>query len=190
MRAVDLLTTQATVVHGILHDFAGDLTPTETTTRALPNTNLLAFDLWHIIRARDWALQTMIRGVPELIEDPRWRSAGRLATHGIGVGYTADQADDLARAVALPDLLAYADATQQAMLDWLATQTDDTLDDHPDVPGHLARYPVYLETAMRDEVPWMFQQPPVWRCFSPAVNHARDHLNEMLLIKAQLRLRA
>ena len=42
---------------------------------------------------------------------------------------------------------------------------------------------------MREEVPWMFQHPQVWRCLMPALGHARDHLAEMDLLKQQRRAR-
>ena len=63
MRATALLQRQLTSVNGILHDVAGDLTAEESITRIQPHTNLLAFDLWHIARAQDWAAQTLARGV-------------------------------------------------------------------------------------------------------------------------------
>ena len=189
MRVTELLTLQFNTVHAILHDVADDLTAEELTTRALPGTNLLAFDLWHIARARDWALQMMVSGVPELIDEPRWQGRGALATHGIGVGLSEARADELARSLALADILAYADATHGAIITWLGEQSDEALDAHPDVPAHLARYPVYLGDAMRAEVPWMYQQPPVWRCLNPANMHVRDHLAEMDLLKRQLRAR-
>jgi DinB superfamily len=186
MRARTLLALQLTSVHSILHGLADDLTADELVTRVLPNTNLLAFDLWHVARAQDWALQTLVRGVPEVIDEARWQGRGALATHGIGVGMTEAQADALAQQVRLDDLLAYADATHAAILAWLGEQSDDhALERQPDVPAHLARYPVYLEPAMREEVPWMFQQPPVWRCLAPANGHVRDHLAEMDLLKRQ-----
>lgn len=190
MRATSLLQRQFVTVNGILRDLTADLTPDELTTRALPDTNLLAFDLWHVARTQDWALQTLIRGVDELIDEPRWQGRGALVTHGIGVGFTEAQADELARSVALADILAYADTTHQAIMQWLDTRSDESLDEQPDVPAHLARYPVYLEPAMREEVPWMFQQPPVWRCLAPAWAHVRDHLATMDLIKRQLRARS
>lgn len=190
MRATKLLTVQFNTLNTILHDLADDLTPDELTTRILPNTNLLAFDLWHVARAQDWAMQTLVRGVPELIDDPQWQGRGALVTHGVGVGLTEAEADDLAHSVALADILPYADAMHAAIIGWLAEQTDDAaLERHPDVPRHLTRYPVYLEQAMCDEVPWMFQEPPVWRCLSPALNHVRDHLAEMELLKRQARAR-
>lgn len=187
MRATALLERQFASVRQILHDIADDLTPDELVTRALPNTNLLAFELWHIARTQDWALQTLVRGVPELIDQPRWQGRGQLATHGIGVGLTTEQADELARTLALADILEYAGAAHQEIVTWLGSVPDEALDMQFDVPGHLARYPVYFEKAMREEVPWMFQQPPVWRCLAPANAHVRDHLAQMELIKHQLR---
>jgi hypothetical protein len=189
MRAMMLLERQFTSVNGILHDIADDLSAEELTTRIFPHTNLLAFDLWHVARTQDWALQTLIRGIPEIIDAPYWQGRGRLATHGIGVGLTEEQADDLARTLKLNDILEYADATHQAILDWLRSSPDEALDETPDVPAHLTRYPVYLETAMREEVPWMFERPPVWRCLNPALGHVRDHLAEMDLLKRQVRAR-
>ncbi len=190
MRATELLERQLTSVNSILHNLADDLTPDELTTRFLPDTNLLAFDLWHVARAQDWAVQTLARGVPEVIDQPRWRNRGRLATHGIGVGYSQARADELARSLALADILAYADAVHEEILGWLRTLPDGALDSQPDVPAHLARYPVYLEPAMREEVPWMFQHPPLWRCLNPAIGHDRDHLAVLELLKHQLRARS
>lgn len=187
MRATALLERQLSSVNLILHGLADDLTPDELGTRVLPNTNLLAFDLWHVARAQDWAFQTLARGVPEVVDDPQWQGKGRLVTHGLGVGLTEAEADALGLTLALADVLAYADAVHQTAMNWLATLPDEALDGQPDVPAHLTRYPVYLESAMREEVPWMFQQPPVWRCLAPAIGHARDHLAEMDLLKRQLR---
>src|SRR5262245_6380716 len=96
----DFLITQFTVVNNNLHEIAGDLTPDELVTRALPNTNLIGFDLWHIARTQDWAAQTMARGIPEVIEDTRWQSLGSATRFGVGVGMTEGEADAVARSVA------------------------------------------------------------------------------------------
>ena len=97
------------------------------TTRVLPHTNLLAFDLWHVARTQDWALQTLVHGVPELIDEPRWQGRGRLATHGIGVGLSEAEADDLARTLEGVVVLAYADVAHQAILTWLRASPDEEL---------------------------------------------------------------
>jgi hypothetical protein len=187
VRATELLERQFSSVNQILHDVADDLTPRELTLRVLPHTNLLAFDLWHVARTQDWALQTLVRGVPEIIDEPRWERL--LLAPGVGVGLSEPQADDLAHHVALVEVLEYADTAHQAILRWLRKVSDRELSRAPDVPKHLTRYPIYLEQAMRDEVPWMFERPQVWRCLAPALGHARDHLAEMDLLKRQLRAR-
>jgi hypothetical protein len=190
MRATALLAQQFASVNQILHDVADDLTPEELTTRILPGTNLLAFDLWHVARIRDWAVQTMARGIPELIEEPQWQGRGSLTTPGIGVGLSQAQADEVARGLALADILAYADANHQEIDNWLRTLPDEMLDSQPDVPAHLARYPIYLEEPeMRQEAPWMYENPPLWRCLAPAIGHNRDHLAEIDLLKRQWRAR-
>lgn len=189
MRATALLQRQLTSINTVYHGLADDLTPSELTTRFLPHTNLLAFDLWHIPRTQEWAVQTMIRGIPELIDEPRWHGRGRLATHGIGVGLTEAQADELAHTLALADILAYADAVHQEIMNWLDTVPDEALDAQSDIITNLARYPIYLESAMREEVPWMYERPPVWRCMAPATAHVRDHLAVMGLLKRQMRAR-
>jgi hypothetical protein len=75
MRLPEYLVSQFTVVNDNLQEIAGDLTPDELVTRALPSTNLIGFDLCHIARTQDWAAQTMARGVSEVIEDARWQSS-------------------------------------------------------------------------------------------------------------------
>jgi hypothetical protein len=190
MRLPDYLSNQFTVVNNNLHEIADDLSPEEVVTRALPNTNLIGFDLWHIARTQDWAAQTLARGAPEVMEDPRWRSLGSPTLSGVGVGMTEAEADGVARSVALPDLLAYADAVHQSIVAWLGTLNDGDLDAQPDIPARLERHPPYLSDAMRAEVPWMYEQPPVWRCLSPGLGHVREHLAKIELLKAQLRARA
>jgi hypothetical protein len=185
MRATELLELQFSADNQIFHSVADDLSPHELTLRALPGTNLLAFDLWHVGRAQDCALQTLVRGVAEIIDSPDWRR--RLPSRGIGVGLSDAEADELAHNVALPDLVAYADTAHQAILAWLRDTSDEELSRVPDVPKHLARYPVYLGQAMRDEVPWMYDHPQVWRCLAPALGHVRDHLAEMELVKRHMR---
>jgi len=189
MRLPDYLIAQFAVVNKNLHEIASDLTPDELVTRALPNTNVIGFDLWHIARAQDWAAQTMARGVPEVLEDPRWQILGSPSRVGIGVGMTEAEADTLAHTFALQDLLAYANAVHQAIVGWLATLSDDDMDTQPDVPAHIARHAPYLSDAMREEVPWMYQPPPMWRCLNPGLGHAREHLAEIDLLKHQLRAR-
>jgi len=190
MRAADLLQRQLMTINAILHDIGDDISDEEWTRRILPETNLIAFDLWHVARTQDWAVQTLARGAPEVIGEPRWAGRGALATRGIGVGRTFEQADELAHNVRRSDVLAYADAVHAVVMEWLATLTDTDLESHPDIPAHYAAFPEYQTPAMRAETPWAFEQPPMWRCLiGPAIGHVRDHLAEVDLLKRQMRHR-
>jgi hypothetical protein len=189
MRATAYLQRQVLRSHRFLHEIADDLTPAELVTRVLPQTNLIAFDLWHITRLQDWVVQTLAQGKPELLDAPPWGHWRSLTTRSFGPGVGQEQADTLARSLRLTDLLSYADATHQACLEYLETLSDEALDGVPDVLTHLAREPFYLSDTMRREAPWVFEQSPLWRCFTPVVPHGTEHLAQMELLKDQLRLR-
>ena len=183
MRSTELLTQQLSGVNTIFHDLADDLTNEEWTTRFLPDTNLPGFDLWHVARTQDWAMQTLARGVSEVISAPEWAHRGALATPGIGVGMTRDEADALAFEVRKGDVLAYADAVHREILVWLATIDDALLDEPPNIARHYAIHPEYQTPAMIAEVPWLAANPPLWRCLAPGIGHVRDHLAEIDLAK-------
>jgi hypothetical protein len=151
---------------------------TELVTRQLGTINQILHDVADDLTPAE--LVTRALSHTNLIAFDLWHVARVLdwAAQTMGRGVTGAQADALAHGLALADLLEYADATHQSVLAWLR-----------DLPARLARYPVYLETAMRAEVPWMFQQPPLWRCLAPAIGHNRDHLAQIDLLKRQLRAR-
>ena len=71
METTTLIQAQLNGVHEMFHTCAEDLTEAEWTTCTLPRTNLSGFTLWHVVRARDWAVQMAIRGVAEVIADQR-----------------------------------------------------------------------------------------------------------------------
>ena len=183
MRATELLTQQFRSGNIILHDIAADLTDAEWTTCFLPGTNLPGFDLWHIARAQDWAVQTLARGVPEVLYAPTWANLSASAAYGIGIGLTSDEADALAFHIQKHDVLAYADAVHREILAWLATIDDALLDTTPDIAQHYAAHPEYQTAAMVEEVPWLATNPPMWRCLAPGIGHVRDHLAEIDLAK-------
>src|SRR5260370_20876628 len=107
MHATTLIQAQLNRVHQLFHACANDLTETEWTTCALTGTNLPGFTLWHMVRGRDWAVQTAIRGVPEVIADERWSGWSGL-TAGAGAGFTLEQANEGGPLVSPADVLGYA----------------------------------------------------------------------------------
>lgn len=187
MQATTLIQAQLNGVHQLFHACADDLTETEWTTCALPGTNLLGFTLWHMVRGRDWAVQTAIRGVPEVIADERWAGWRALATAGVGAGITLEQANEVGRSVSLADVLTYADTVHSVIQSWLSSLSNDDLDTVPEMEAHMASYPSYQHPGFRAEISDLLGQP-IWRLLSgPCSGHMREHLGELDVLKQVIR---
>lgn len=187
MRSTDLIRQQLNGVHRIFHEVAEDLADAEWTLHALPETNVLGFTLWHLPRTQDWAVHTVIRGVPEVIRDPKWSRLGDPEAVGIGVGMTLEEADSLARSVSRADVCAYADAVHNELLAWLATLSDDDLDAIPDIQAHHRDHPIYQTPEMHAEIADLIGAP-AWRYLSgPCVGHWRGHFGELEILKQVMR---
>jgi hypothetical protein len=187
MQTPELLLRQCASVNTLFHAVADDLSNEEWTTRILPDTNLPGFDLWHVARTQDWALHTLVLGVPEVISDPQWAGKEALTTPGIGVGMTRQEADRLAHEVTKADVSLYANTVHARLLAWLSTIDELVLDGTPNILAHYQAHPEYLTPAMQAEVPWTAEHPSVWRCLMPGLGHVRDHLAEVGLLKRHWR---
>ena len=179
-----------------LHHSAGDLSPAELVAQPLPGVNPLGFIVWHMARSQDWAVNTAIRDVPEVImRDPWARSP--LAVPGIGTGFELVAAADVARRIDLPHLLEYADVVHAGTLAWVRTLDAAALDAIPDVAAHDARHPEYQTPGFRAEMDSGPEHDhavgrkgglPVWIFLtSVSVTHLHRHLGEVDLIKDLLR---
>jgi hypothetical protein len=192
MRATQLLQLQLQGTNTRFHAIIDDLTDEEWTTRVLPETNLMAFDLWHVARAHDTTVQLFVRGVPEVIKQARWADCGALTTPGFGLNLGREAADAVARGITRADLAAYADAVHAEISAWLETLDDGDLDAVPDYAAHLADEAVYQQDpALLKEVLEDTEGTPVWGdLVGYCIGHCRGHLAEVALFKEQLRLRA
>ncbi|HEX7737224.1 MAG TPA: DinB family protein [Ktedonobacteraceae bacterium] len=187
MHAITLIQTQLNGIHQLFHECADDLTEAEWTKPVLLQTNLLGFTLWHMVRTRDWAVQTAIRGVPEVIADERWAGWSGLAHAGIGAGISLNQAKEIAHLASRTDVLAYADTVHSTIGNWLSRLSDDDLDTVPEMEAHMATYSAYQQPDFRAEIAGLFGQP-IWRLLSgPCSGHQREHLGELNLLKQILR---
>jgi DinB superfamily len=196
LHAIEMLIQQLDTVNIRLHHTADDLTPDELVARPLPGVNPIGFILWHMARSQDWAVNTAIRNEPELVKRAPWQQT-QLAVPGIGTGFAADEAAQVAGRVELRALLAYADAVHADISSWLRTQPDSMLEEIPDAAAHDAAHPEYQTAGFRAE---MNSGPehddavghkgglPAWVYLtSVAVTHLHRHLGEVDLLKDLLR---
>ena len=187
MNALTLIQAQLNGIHQLFHACADDLTETEWTKPVLPQTNLFGFTCWHLIRTRDWAVQTAIRGIPEVIANERWAGWNELALAGIGAGISLKQANEIAHQVSQHDVLAYADTVHFTIQSWLSHLSDDDLETRPEIEAHMSAYPAYQRSNFRAEIADLLGQP-IWRLLSgPCSGHLREHLGEMNLLKQIMR---
>lgn len=183
MHALTLIQAQLNGIHQLFYACADDLTEAEWTQPVLPGTNPLGFTCWHLVRTRDWAVQTAIRGIPEVIADERWVSWHRLARAGIGAGIPLEQANEIARQTSRQDTLAYADTVHSTIQSWLRHLSDDDLETIPEIEAHMSTYPEYQHAGFRAEIADLLGQP-IWRLLNgPCNGHLREHLGEMNLLK-------
>jgi DinB superfamily len=196
MDAIAMLQQQLHTVHLRLHHSAGDLTAAELTARPLPQANPIGFILWHMVRSQDWAVNTAVRGTPELIKREPW-SWSLLAHPGMGTGFDASEAEEVSREVELRPLLAYADAVHAEIVAWLDSISEANLDAIPDVAAHDGPHPEYQTAGFRAEMDSGPEHDdavagkgglPVWIFLtSVALTHLHRHLGEVDLLKDLLR---
>ena len=191
-----MLVQQLQTVNLRLHHSARDLDPEELVARPLPGANPIGFLIWHMARSQDWAVNTAIRDVPEVIMRKSWVGSP-LAVPGIGTGFELEEAARAAAQFELPELLRYADAVHDGTLAWLRTVDGAMLDQVPDVAAHDARHPEYQTPGFRAEMDSGPEHDdavgrkgglPVWIFLtSVSITHLHRHLGELDLVKDLLR---
>jgi DinB superfamily len=196
MDALGMLEQQLQTVNLRLHHSARDLTRDELVARPIQGVNPIGFLVWHMARGQDWAVNTAIRDVPEVIRREPW-AGSPLAVPGIGTGFDLEEAARAAAQFELSELLRYADAVHDDTLAWLRTVDEAILDDIPDVAAHDAPHPEYQTPGFRAEMDSGPEHDdavgrkgglPVWVFLtSVSVTHLHRHLGELDLVKDLLR---
>jgi hypothetical protein len=189
VQASRLLAGQLNAVNFLLHDLTGRLEPDDWLRRAAPTTNVPAFTLWHVARVLDSTVQMGIRGEPELLEAEPWASK-RWARLSTGVGYSLDEADELAALVVPAEVVDYADASRSSTHQWLKIVTDDMLEAESKILEHASGHPSYDYPANLQAIAWTSGRP-VWAVISIACfAHTWGHLEEMALLTVAARASA
>ncbi len=67
LNAIGMLVQQLETVNLRLHHVSKDVARALATAKAATRANPVGFLLWHMARSQDWAVQTAMRGVPEVV---------------------------------------------------------------------------------------------------------------------------
>ncbi|HAC46741.1 MAG TPA: hypothetical protein DCF65_11845 [Chloroflexi bacterium] len=183
MQASRLLASQLNSVNFRLHEVAGSMEPDDWLRRAVPGTNLPAFTFWHVVRVIDSTVHTGIRGVPELIESPPWASKAWARSEG-GVGYSVEEADELAAQVVPAEILEYADVLRSHISQWLRAISDEELEAPNAMSDNVNKHNAYNRPAVQESLKPLVGQP-VWLLLSiTCYAHCWAHLEEIRLLTA------
>lgn len=188
VNAVDVLRDRVGAVRAQSRSLAAAAANLDWATPVLPGTSPLGLTFWHLPRTVDWLVNTTIRGVPEVADNPQFAELPDPDTFGFGTGLSAEQAASAARVVQPSTLAAYADAVHDAADAWLATLSDEDLDRV--VTEFRARQdarPAYITPAALAEVEHLPTQPVGSLLMRPATSHLLMHLGELELLIQQAR---
>ena len=181
VQANRLLASQLNAVNHELHELAGWMKPDDWLRRSVPGTSLPAFTFWHIPRVIDSTVNMGIRGVPELITSQPWAARPWARPEG-GVGYSAEEADQLAAEVVPAEVLDYADTVRSQVSQWLKTVTDDELAAPNALMDHAREAPAYVRPEVQEAIAPLVGQP-VWLVLSiTCYAHCWAHLEEIKLL--------
>jgi hypothetical protein len=189
VQANRLIASQLNAVNHQLHELAAWMQPDDWLRRSVAGTSLPGFTFWHIPRVIDTTVNLGIRGVPELISSQPW-AAKRWARPEGGVGYTEEEADELAASVVAAEVLAYADALRSNVSQWLKTVTDEELEAPNALMDHTRASAAYQRPEVGEAIAPLVGQP-VWLVLSiTCYAHCWAHIEEIKLLASVGRAKA
>jgi hypothetical protein len=178
-----LVEAQLSRIGEILRTLSAQVDVAASRTRAFPGTNLIGYTLWHLARTVDWAVNTMIRGTPEVAFDFDFKGPADPRASQIGFGIQLHEADAIAGSTTPAEVARYCDLVLADVTEWLRGDPDlsfipKTSDHQPDHPGY--RTDFYLEEARSyEEGGWTAMKILAF----PAIAHVRGHFGEIDVLR-------
>lgn len=183
MEASDLLAIQLNAIGQILNRLATEVDVETSRKRAFPGASLIGYTLWHLARTVDSAVNSMIRGVPEIAFDFDFEGVADARVSQIGFGIQPNEADAIAQATTPVEVARYYELVLANATQWLGTNPDLSL--VPDVLAHLPDFPGYRKDFYLEEM--RSYEEEGWTALQilagPAVGHVRGHFGEIDLLR-------
>jgi hypothetical protein len=154
------------------------LTPEQMRIK-LPQHNSIAWILWHIARGEDWGVNTMLRGVEQVLDREQWNPKLGLKRRDFGAGMTESEVIDLSQQIDLDALHGYFAAVTAETVRFLETFDFDELLEPLDVKARLALAPDALGpgSELAREIVER-QTTKRWFLTTMALNDVRLHMAE------------
>lgn len=179
MNAVSLLRAQIERTFEIMAEVANETSDEEWTAQASSGLNPAGFTHWHCARCIDWAVNCVIRGVPEISQQSKWQD--RLALNAsFGYEVSLDTAREVAATVSRADVSEYAGEVQKSVASWLDSASDEDLDVVPDLARNYASNGAYVRSPRLES--WIREDSgePAWQfLIGTCTGHVRYHMGEV-----------
>ena len=129
---------------------AGGFTMQDDTLKRLEESHLrespdglcsIVWHIWHMTRIEDLMTNTLIRGLPEVLDRGDWLTRLDVDARLVGTGDGDDEVRGFSQQVDVAALLAYRDAVGRETRALVRDLDFTTLDTVPDVPARLAEVP-------------------------------------------------
>ena len=159
----------------------------EADLRATPDSLCsIVWHLWHMSRIEDVAVNTLLRGAPEVLDAGNWLQRLSVDTRVVGTGDTDDEVREFSERVDVAALLAYRDAVGRQTRAVVADLDFATLDAVPDIEAHLAAVP----PVVGERAPWLLRfyagKTGAFLLTFPVTNHAFMHWAEARVTRGRL----
>lgn len=167
-----------------VHDSVLGVVPADRwTEHADDGGSSLAFLVWHVARHHDLAVNAVVRGTPQVLE--QFGELSRLGDPPLGLA--EQEPAELAERLDPVELVAYFDTVGEATRRWLADVDLAVLAGVPDASAALGRAGV-----PEAELGWLHgmwaDQPASFFVQWEAVGHGINHLGEMVSIRNRMGL--
>ena len=118
MEWVELFLVRYRVLHDFwLHTIWEEVPEEMMRQRPHPRVNSLAWNLWHIARGEDSALNRFVTDQTQVLDDGAWMEKMALPLRHNGFGMTLDEVDQLSQQVELQALRGYSNAVRERTME-------------------------------------------------------------------------
>jgi hypothetical protein len=148
--------------------------------------NSIVWLLWHITRFEDVVINTVLRGVPEVLDRDGWQERLGVDTRLVGTGSSDDEVAEFSGQVDPSAVRAYRAAVGMETRAWAETADWEALAAVPDVLARLSQAP----TALDEKAEWVrrlwSERTGLGLLSLPVIGHSYIHIGEARVTRSRL----
>lgn len=148
--------------------------------------NSIVWLLWHMTRFEDVVVNTVLRGMPEVLDRDGWQEKLGVDTRLVGTGSSDEEVAEFSAQVDSSVVREYRAAVGRETREWAKTADFDALATVPDVIGRLAQAP----TSLDERAEWVQRlwagRTGIGLLSLPVIGHSYIHIGEARMTRSKL----